>query len=113
VRRATCDRKRGKPGESAGRRHQPWRVPRARLAVAAVVGEWDEIGAVVEVQRGLRRLTASDTTTIVLAEPVTASVLGVTVLHEPLGALAVAGVMLVVAGIGVLALPRSPSPATA
>jgi DME family drug/metabolite transporter len=63
--------------------------------------------------RGLRRLTASETTTIVLAEPVTASILGVAVLHEPLGALAVAGVGLVVAGIGVLALPRSPSPATA
>jgi DME family drug/metabolite transporter len=54
--------------------------------------------------RGLRRLTASETTTIVLAEPVTAAILGVAVLHEPLGAIALAGVMLVVAGIGVLAL---------
>jgi DME family drug/metabolite transporter len=54
--------------------------------------------------RGLRRLTASETTTIVLAEPVTAAILGLAVLHEPLGALALAGVMLVVAGIGVLAL---------
>ncbi len=63
--------------------------------------------------RGLRRLTASETTTIVLAEPVTAAVLGVAVLHEPLGALAVAGVVLVVAGIGVLALPSSPSLSTA
>jgi drug/metabolite transporter, DME family len=63
--------------------------------------------------RGLRRLTASETTTIVLAEPVTAAVLGVAVLHEPLGTLAVAGVVLVVAGIGVLALPRSPRLAAA
>jgi drug/metabolite transporter, DME family len=55
--------------------------------------------------RGLRRLTASETTTIVLAEPVTAAVLGMVVLHEPLGAMAVAGLLLVVAGVGVLALP--------
>jgi DME family drug/metabolite transporter len=55
--------------------------------------------------RGLRSLTASETTTIVLAEPVTATILAVAVLHEPLGALAVAGVLLVVAGIGVLSLP--------
>jgi DME family drug/metabolite transporter len=32
---------------------------------------------------GLRRLTASETTTIVLAEPVTASILGVAVLRPP------------------------------
>jgi DME family drug/metabolite transporter len=57
--------------------------------------------------RGLRRLTASETTTIVLAEPVTAAILGMAVLHEPLGALAVAGVLLVIAGVGVLALPTS------
>jgi drug/metabolite transporter, DME family len=60
--------------------------------------------------RGLRGLTASETTTIVLAEPVTAAILGVAVLHERLGLTAVAGVMLVVAGIGVLA--RRPSRAT-
>jgi DME family drug/metabolite transporter len=58
--------------------------------------------------RGLRRLTASETTTIVLAEPVTASILGVAVLHQPLGTMAIAGVALVVAGIGILALPASP-----
>jgi drug/metabolite transporter, DME family len=60
--------------------------------------------------RGLRRLTASETTTIVLAEPVTAAILGVAVLHERLGVPAVAGVMLVLAGIGVLALPRPTPP---
>jgi len=57
--------------------------------------------------RGLRRLTASETTTIVLAEPVTAAILGTAVLHEPLGAIAVVGVLLVIAGVGVLALPTS------
>jgi drug/metabolite transporter (DMT)-like permease len=38
---------------------------------------------------------------------VTAAILGMAVLHEPLGALAVAGVLLVIAGVGVLALPTS------
>ncbi|MGZ4357829.1 MAG: DMT family transporter [Gaiellaceae bacterium] len=55
--------------------------------------------------RGLRRLTASETTTIVLAEPVTAAILGSTILHEPLGASAVAGVLLVIGGVAVLAVP--------
>ena len=58
--------------------------------------------------RGLQRLTASETTTIVLAEPVTASILGFAVLHERLGATAIAGLLLVLAGIAVLALPRAP-----
>jgi drug/metabolite transporter, DME family len=57
--------------------------------------------------RGLRRLTASETTTIVLAEPVTAAILAMAVLHEALGAVAVGGILLVLAGIGVLALPTS------
>ena len=56
--------------------------------------------------RGLRLLTASETTTIVLAEPVTATILGVAALHQPLGATAIVGVLLVIAGIGVLALPN-------
>lgn len=55
--------------------------------------------------RGLRRLTAAETTTIVLAEPVTAAVLGAAVLHQSLGALAIVGVLLVIAGMGVLAVP--------
>ena len=63
--------------------------------------------------RGLRRLTASETTTIVLAEPVTATILGVTVLHEGLGVVGIAGVLLVIAGIAALALPRFPRAAVA
>ena len=55
--------------------------------------------------RGLRRLSASETTTLVLAEPVTATVLAVAVLHERLGLGGAAGIALVLAGIAVLALP--------
>jgi drug/metabolite transporter, DME family len=55
--------------------------------------------------RGLTRLSASETTTIVLAEPVTATALGVTVLHESLGVIGILGIALVIAGIATLALP--------
>lgn len=55
--------------------------------------------------RGLRQLRASETTTIVLAEPVTATILGVAVLHQPLGVAAIVGVLLVLAGLGLLSLP--------
>jgi DME family drug/metabolite transporter len=75
----------------------------AELAAYLAVGP--TILAYLLFARGLQRLTASETTTIVLAEPVTATILSVAVLHQPLGAVAVVGVVLVIAGIGVLALP--------
>lgn len=75
------------------------------IELAAYLAAGPTIVAYLLFARGLRRLTASETTTIVLAEPVTATVLGVAVLHQPLGAMAIAGVVLVVAGISVLALP--------
>lgn len=53
--------------------------------------------------RGLRRLTAAETTTIVLAEPVTATLLAVAVLHQGLGIAGAAGIGLVLGGILVLA----------
>lgn len=83
------------------------------VELAAYLAAVPTVLAYVLFARGLRRLTASETTTIVLAEPVTAAILGVFVLHEPLGAPAVAGVMLVLAGIGVLAVPGASSPAEA
>jgi DME family drug/metabolite transporter len=75
------------------------------IELAAYLAVGPTILAYVLFARGLRRLTASETTTIVLAEPVTATILGVAVLHQPLGAMAIVGVLLVTAGIGVLALP--------
>ena len=53
--------------------------------------------------RGLRRLSAAETTTIVLAEPVTATLLAVAVLHQGLGVAGAAGIGLVLGGILVLA----------
>ena len=75
------------------------------IELAAYLAVGPTILAYLLFARGLRRLTASETTTIVLAEPVTATILGVVVLHQPLGAAAIVGVLLVIAGIGVLALP--------
>jgi DME family drug/metabolite transporter len=52
---------------------------------------------------GLRTLPASEVATLTLAEPVTATALGAVVLGERPGALAVAGIALVIAGLIVLA----------
>jgi DME family drug/metabolite transporter len=56
--------------------------------------------------RGLRSLDASEVTTLVLAEPLTATVLGVVVLDERVGAGGLLGAALILAGLAVLALPR-------
>ena len=55
--------------------------------------------------RGLKRLTAGETATLTLAEPLTAAMLGTVVLAERPGALAVVGAVLVLAGLVALALP--------
>jgi len=73
------------------------------LALYLAVGP--TVIAYVLFARGLRRLSASETTTIVLAEPVTAAILAVAVLHERLGAGAVVGIVLVLSGIAALAVP--------
>lgn len=59
--------------------------------------------------RGLERIGAGETATLTLAEPLTATLLGVLVLGERPGAAAVFGGACVLAGLGLLAL-RSPSP---
>jgi len=56
--------------------------------------------------RGLRNLDASEVTTLVLAEPLTATVLGVVVLDERVGTGGLFGAVLILAGLAVLALPR-------
>jgi DME family drug/metabolite transporter len=56
--------------------------------------------------RGLRHLPAGEVATLTLAEPLTATALGAIVLGERPGAVALAGVALVLAGLAVLAAPR-------
>jgi drug/metabolite transporter, DME family len=58
---------------------------------------------------GLKRITAAETTTIGLAEPLTAAALGVLALHETLRPAPLAGALLIFGGLLVLAarLPRA------
>jgi DME family drug/metabolite transporter len=55
---------------------------------------------------GLRHLPAGEVATLTLGEPVTAALLGAVVLDERPGAVAVAGIVLILAGLAVLAVPR-------
>ena len=81
------------------------------LAMALYLGAIPTALAYVLFARGLRHLSSGETTTIVLAEPLTAVVLGVVVLGEQPGAIAAVGAAFVLGGLAVLALPgrrRSP-----
>jgi DME family drug/metabolite transporter len=55
--------------------------------------------------RGLSRIAASETATLTLAEPLTATLLGVIALGERPGLAAAAGAALVLSGLALLALP--------
>lgn len=55
--------------------------------------------------RGLKIIKVSETATLSLAEPLTATLLGITVLKEAPGFLNIAGVVLIFSGLCVLSLP--------
>jgi drug/metabolite transporter, DME family len=76
------------------------------LALALYLGVVPTALAYSLFARGLRSLDASEVTTLVLAEPLTATVLGVVVLDERVGAGGLVGAALILAGLAVLALPR-------
>jgi DME family drug/metabolite transporter len=84
------------------------------IALALFLGIVPTALAYVLFARGLRRLTASETATLTLAEPLTAGLLGALVLAEPMGAAAIAGAGLILGGLLVLAVrlpnPRVPAP---
>jgi DME family drug/metabolite transporter len=75
----------------------------ATIAVAYVLFTW-----------GLSGLTAATAATLTLGEPLTASVLGIAVLGERLSALAIGGLLVLAAGLALLAwgsrAPRDPAP---
>jgi drug/metabolite transporter, DME family len=73
-------------------------------ALAAYLAVVPTAIAYVLFARGLERIGASETATLTLAEPVTAALLGVVVLGERPGAVAALGAVLVLAGVGLLAL---------
>ena len=75
------------------------------LAMAVYLAAVPTALAYVLFSRGLRRLSSGETATLVLAEPLTASALGVVALAERPSAVAGAGALLVLAGLLVLAAP--------
>jgi DME family drug/metabolite transporter len=75
------------------------------LTLALYLGLIPTALAYVLFARGLKRLSAGETATLTLAEPLTATALGVLVLGERPGALAAVGAAITLAGLVVLALP--------
>lgn len=76
------------------------------VALAIYLGAIPTALAYVLFARGLRHLPAGEVATLTLAEPVTAAALAAVVLGERPGILALGGVVVVLAGLAVLAAPR-------
>jgi drug/metabolite transporter, DME family len=89
-----------------------WLLRTDGIALALFLGTVPTALAYVLFARGLRRLSASETATLTLAEPLTAGALGAVVLAEPLTAMSAAGAALVLAGLLALAI-RVPMPVVA
>lgn len=92
-----------------------WATEPEGIALALWLGAIPTALAYLLFARGLRHLPAGEVATLTLAEPVTATVLGASVLDERPGTAAVVGIGLVLAGLAVLALradpQRDPTPA--
>src|SRR5215207_9598722 len=92
-----------------------WLASGAGIAMALFLGAIPTAVAYVLFARGLRSLTPGETATLTLAEPLTATLLGVVVLGERPAAVAAIGAALVLAGLVSLARPargRAPRLAT-
>jgi drug/metabolite transporter, DME family len=77
------------------------------LAMAIFLGAIPTALAYVLFARGLRHLTPGETATLTLAEPLTATGLGILALGERPGAIAAIGAVLVLAGLLTLAAPAA------
>lgn len=77
------------------------------VAMAAWLGVVTTTLAYMLFARGLQRLSAAETTTLVLAEPLTAAALGILLLGEPVGATTMLGAGLVLAGLVAVASPSA------
>jgi drug/metabolite transporter, DME family len=89
-----------------------WLLQPGGIALALFLGIVPTALAYLLFAHGLRRLSASETATLTLAEPLTAGVLGAVVLAEQLTAASALGAGLVLAGMLALAV-RVPMPAVA
>jgi DME family drug/metabolite transporter len=82
-----------------------WLATPTGIAEALFLGLVPTTLAYVLFARGLRRVSAAETSTLTLAEPLTATLLGAVLLHEHLTATTVAGGALLFLGLAVLAVP--------
>ena len=82
-----------------------WLATREGLVEALFLGLVPTTLAYVLFARGLGRISAAETSTLTLAEPLAATALGVVLLAEHLPVPALAGGALLVAGLAVLAVP--------
>jgi DME family drug/metabolite transporter len=78
------------------------------LALAAYLGAVTTALAYILFAKGLKQIGASETSTLTLAEPVTATALGVLVLGERPSVAAAAGAALVLSGLALLSMRRYP-----
>ena len=83
-----------------------WLDSGSGLAVALYLGIFPTAVSYVLFARGLTHLPASEVATLVLAEPLTATALGVLALDESFGALDAAGAALVLAALVILGVRR-------
>jgi DME family drug/metabolite transporter len=83
-----------------------WLTTGGGLAMALWLGAIPTAIAYILFASGLRHLPANEVATLTLAEPVTAALLGALVLDERPGVVAVGGIVLILAGLAVLAAPR-------
>jgi DME family drug/metabolite transporter len=84
-----------------------WIATPGGAAMALWLGAVPTAIAYILFAAGLRHLPAGEVATLTLGEPVTAACLGAIVLGERPGAAAMAGIVLILAGLAVLAVPRS------
>ncbi len=83
-----------------------WVTSAGGLAMALWLGAIPTAVAYLLFASGLRHLPANEVATLTLAEPVTATLLGAIVLGERPGPVAIAGIVAILAGLAVLAVPK-------
>ncbi|CAD6011323.1 DMT family transporter [Agreia sp. COWG] len=86
-----------------------WLVTPAGLALVLWLGVVTTAIAYLLFGWGLERLAPTTVSTLTLAEPLVATLLGLLVLHEQLAAVSVVGLVVMAAGLGVLTLPSPQS----
>lgn len=85
-----------------------WVLTGSGALIALYLGGVATAGGYLLFARGLRTTPATTATTLTLAEPAVAALLGVTVLNERLGGVALGGLTLLAASLTVLARPDRP-----